>query len=578
MATNDPVANDDDLSGKPLSLRDVLPALASQILCSVALESPTTVLVPPVPLTQELLRASGSIGVFLLGMVLMTEGLKQLAGGALRDLLAHCVQRPIHGVLTGAAVTVAMQASSSTVLATMGFATAGMITLQQAVTIVAGATIGTTSTSWLMATVGLNASISVFAGPLVLIGALARMLRRGRTAQIGLLIAGFGMIIVGISSLKGSLGGVLASIPFAAIDTTTVGGTLMLVAIGGSLAVLMQSSAAPMAVAMAALADGSLSFPQAAPLVVGASVGTTSTALLALAGVGPPGRRVAMVWIIVSLIAAVLALVLLPFLESTSFGLTRFLDPSSPIALAAFHSTFAVLGATVSVLLAGPIAARLDRAIPDRGPRLTANLDPSLAGVPAIALEAARRSLAATASEALRAAESQLRDGSHAGSERLAMIKNAEAAIEHFISSVHRDALGSRDAERVVACLQAIGHISEVRRLLKRHELRPPIEEPQPSRALRERAIDLTEAVIDWLEDDGTSPLEQAEVLSMTVSAQRPEIRSGLLQRTADGRLAPEIADAGIDAIRAIDEFGRELHRLVANLDLTRRGPLPPRD
>jgi len=524
---------------------------------------------------ENLMRASGAVGVFLLGMVLMTEGLKQLAGSTLRDILGRCVDKPLRGMVTGAGVTVAMQASSSTVLATVGFATAGIISLQQAIAVVAGATVGTTSTSWLMATVGLKASVSMFAAPLVLIGALLRMLRRGREAQIGLLIAGFGMLVLGIASLKDAIGPVVAQVRLDQLDASTLGGTLWLVLIGGLLAIVMQSSAAPVALAMAALADDSLTFQQAAPLVVGASVGTTSTALLALPGVSPPGRRVAIVWIIVSLIAATLALLLLPFLEAQSMGLTRFFSATDPIALAVFHTSFATLGAIASILVAAPLARKLEKAIPDRGPGLTEHLDSTIGGVPAIALEAARRSIASTAAEAVRAAVAQLSHGEHAGSERIALIKRAEEAIDRFLAGVRRDALGSRDAERVVACLQALDHVRELRRMLKRHELRPPMGEPQASRAIRDRAVQVSSSLLAWLDQDGPSPLEDVERFAAEVGAARPAIRSASLQSTARGTVAPEIADAALDAIRAMDEYARELHRIVANLDLSRDAIAP---
>jgi phosphate:Na+ symporter len=522
-------------------------------------------------LLDAILRASGAVGVFLLGMVLMTDGLKQLAGPTLRELIGRVVGRPIAAVATGAGLTVAMQASSSTVLATMGFASSGMLTLRQAVPVVAGATIGTTSTSWLMATIGLKASISAFAAPLVLVGALMRMLRRGRTAQIGSIVAGFGMLIVGIGVLKLALGPVVAHVRLDAIDGGTLLGTLGLVGIGCVLAVLMQSSAAPVAIAMAALAQGAMHFDQAAPLVVGATVGTTSTALLALPGVAPPGRRVALLWIVNSVASASIALVLLPFLEAPSFGLTRFVSEHDPVALAAFHTTFALIGAMVVVWVAGPVSQRLEQLIPDRGPRLTAFLDSSFASVPAIAIEAARRSLAATSREVLVAAARQLRDGTHAGEERLAMIRMADDAIEAYILGVRRDALGTHDAERVVATLQALSHVRELRRMLKRRELRPPTEESQRARALRTRIVETTETVIHWIDADGPSPVLEAERLAADASTARAEIRSEILRRVADGAMSAELADSAIDGLRALDEYARDVHRLAANLDLGRR-------
>lgn len=518
-----------------------------------------------------MLHASAAVGLFILGMVLMTDGLKQLGGPFVRDLLTRFTTNPARGLATGFGLTVAMQASSSTVLATMGFVAAGMITLTQAVAVVAGATVGSTSTSWIMATVGLRASIAAFAGPLVLAGALLRMLRRGRAAQWGLFIAGFGLIIVGIATLKDSLAGVIDLVHLDRLDASTVGGTTILVLIGAVLAVSMQSSAAPVALALASLSDGSLTFTQAAPLVVGASVGTTSTALLALPTVNVPGRRVGVVWITTSVIAAAMALLLLPFLEQRAIGLTRFLSAADPIALAAFHTSFAMLGAVTATLLAGPLARRVEAWIPDREPSLTLHLEPRLAGVPSVAIESARRSLVAMALEVLREANRQCSDAPGEPVARLERVKEAEKSMEHFLGSVRGDALAGPDAERQVACLQALDHIRDLRRSLKRSELAAAGPVEPPIVALRAEAHAITSEVIHWLAgaSDVEPPIDVVLAFARRVHAARPRLRQSILHGISSRTIEPGIADRSLDLLRALDEYGREVSRLTVNLDMT---------
>ena len=521
---------------------------------------------------HAVLMASAAVGVFLLGMVMMTDGLKQLGGSLLRELLARFTTNRLRGLATGFGLTVAMQASSSTVLATMGFVAAGMISLTQAVAVVAGATVGSTSTSWLMATVGLKASIAAFAGPLVLIGALLRMLRRGRVAQWGLLIAGFGLIIVGIASLKDSLAGVITLVQLDRIDASSAAGTSILVVIGAILAASMQSSAAPVALAMASLADGSLTFTQAAPLVVGASVGTTSTALIALPTVNVPGRRVGIVWIASSVIAAAVALALLPFLEQQAIGLTRFLSATDPIALAAFHSSFAFLGALVVVLICRPLAERVERWIPDREPSLTVHLEPRLAGVPSIGLESARRSLVLASIEVLREARRQLADAIGEAPVRLERVKDAESVIEHFLGSLRSDSLSGADAERQVACLQALDHVRDIRRSLKRFELAADGRLAEGLEDFRSEAFGLTVRIMHWLagETDAESPIDHGLAFARRIHAARPRLRQAILGQTLTRGIDPVVADRSLDMLRAIDEYAREVSRLAANLDMTR--------
>ncbi len=117
----------------------------------------------------------GGIGLFVLGMLLMTEGLKAAAGAALGALLARFTGGPTKAFLSGAAVTAVVQSSSATTLTTIGFVSAGLLTLTQAIGVIFGAAVGTTSTGWLVAFLGLKYSVGVLALPLVGVGALMRL-------------------------------------------------------------------------------------------------------------------------------------------------------------------------------------------------------------------------------------------------------------------------------------------------------------------------------------------------------------------------------------------------------------------
>src|SRR5690606_13279944 len=140
----------------------------------------------------------GGIGLFLLGMVLLTDGLKAVAGDALRRALERSVRGRLSAVASGTAVTVLVQSSSATTLATIGFVSAGLLAFPRAVGVLLGASLGTTSTGWLVSLLGLKLSVTALALPLVASGALLRLLGRERWAAGGLAMAGFGLIFVGI--------------------------------------------------------------------------------------------------------------------------------------------------------------------------------------------------------------------------------------------------------------------------------------------------------------------------------------------------------------------------------------------
>ena len=131
-----------------------------------------------------IVQLMGGIGLFLLGMTLMTDSLKAMAGEALRQWLVRFTDSPIKAVLSGIGLTLVVQSSTATTLATIGFVSAGVLSFSHAIGVIIGANIGTTSTGWMVALLGLKFSISSFALPLIGIGALLKLLGKER---VGLL-------------------------------------------------------------------------------------------------------------------------------------------------------------------------------------------------------------------------------------------------------------------------------------------------------------------------------------------------------------------------------------------------------
>ena len=201
----------------------------------------------------------GGIGLFLLGMILMTEGLKALAGGALRDVLTRFTGGRLQAAASGAALTAMVQSSSATTLATIGFVSAGLLPFAPAVGVIVGAAVGTTSTGWLVSVLGLKFSISAIAMPLVGVGALIRLLGRGRAANLGMALAGFGVIFIGIATLQGGLDDLAQRFDLTAVRGETIPGRLLLVAIGFAMTVVMQSSSAAVATSISALHSRAIS-------------------------------------------------------------------------------------------------------------------------------------------------------------------------------------------------------------------------------------------------------------------------------------------------------------------------------
>ncbi len=150
----------------------------------------------------------GGVGLFLLGMTVMTEGLKTLAGSALRGVLGKAASTPLLGSFWGAIVTLLVQSSSATTMTTtIGLVSAGLLTFQQGLSLVFGANIGTTGTGWLVALIGVRVSLTAAALPMIFVGALTKLLGRGRVSGAGAALAGFGLVLFGRRPSQQGMGG-----------------------------------------------------------------------------------------------------------------------------------------------------------------------------------------------------------------------------------------------------------------------------------------------------------------------------------------------------------------------------------
>ncbi len=189
----------------------------------------------------------GGIGLFLLGMVLLTDGIKTLAGTALREILKRFIRGPVSGMITGTGLTAILQSSSATMLTTIGFVSAGLITFPQAIGVIFGANLGTTSTGWIVSILGFKLSIGAAALPMIFAGALMRLLLRGRGASLGTAAAGFGLLFLGIAMMQDGMGGLSERIDVTGFTGEGIPGVLLLVGVGIIMTMVMQSSSAAMA-------------------------------------------------------------------------------------------------------------------------------------------------------------------------------------------------------------------------------------------------------------------------------------------------------------------------------------------
>lgn len=512
---------------------------------------------------------AGGIGLFLLGMILMTDGLKVLAGDSLRRVLARFAGGPVSAMLSGASATAVVQSSHATTLATIGFVSAGLLSFQQAVGVILGANLGTTSTGWLVSLLGLKLSVGKIAMPLIGVGALARLVARGKLAHAGLALCGFGVIFVGLDLLQGGMEQVATRFDPTRLPDDSLGGRLLLVLIGIAMTVIMQSSSAAVAATLTALSSGAINLDQAAAMVIGQNVGTSLTAALAAIGASVPAKRTALAHILFNVCTGIVAFTVLPLLAHGVEAATQwFGSPDDAIALAAFHSAFNVLGIGIFLPLTGPFARLIEGLIRDKPGKLARHLDNSVANLPGVAVEAARRALAEIAGQVVARIRLALLGACRfdALSRDMAEWSDALTRTRAFIARVGRLENSQEEYRQHVSNLHATDHLDRLLAVLKEPAALKAMsgdERLAPFLKLAQEAATLAA----WLGDAS----RKADAASLAAASRgladlRRAVRPRIMEQTASGEYASEHALELLEGMHWLDRLAYHIWRIGHHL------------
>ncbi|MFW5740048.1 MAG: Na/Pi cotransporter family protein [Myxococcota bacterium] len=358
-----------------------------------------------------ILELLGGLGVFLVGMKMMSEALQRVAGERLKSLLARMTSNRFSGVLTGLGVTSVVQSSSATTVMVIGFVSAGLFTLSQAIGVIMGANIGTTLTGWIVAVVGFKLKILVFALPAVALGVALTFLKRAKPKQWGEVLIGFGILFLGLGLMKDAVPSIDDPRHLAWIQSLTDMGfvsVLVFVGLGAALTVVLQSSSATMTLTLTLAAMGWIPYTLAAAMVLGENIGTTATANIAAIGASTDARRAARVHLLFNLVGVVWALALmkvywLPVVDlivpgnpNVDFAALR--NDEGAIAgeaavvtthLAAAHTVFNITNTGMMLPFVKPLERLVVRWVPTTEQEVldeTRFVSPALIGTPELAL------------------------------------------------------------------------------------------------------------------------------------------------------------------------------------------------
>ena len=332
----------------------------------------------------DFLKLIGSLGLFLYGMKIMSEGLQKVAGDRLRSILTAMTTNRVTGVLTGVLITALIQSSSATTVMVVSFVNAGLLTLAESISVIMGANIGTTVTAWIISIFGFKVDMAAFALPLLAIALPLIFSGKSNRKSIGEFIFGFSFLFMGLSYLKANAPDLNANPEMLAFvqNYTDMGffSILLFLFIGTILTMIVQASAATMALTLIMCANGGISLELGAALVLGENIGTTITANLAALTANTQAKRAALAHFVFNVFGVIWVLIIFhPFMELVNWVVDTFFQSNNPevaisYKLSAFHSIFNICNVCILIwgvkLIERTVCALIHPKEEDEEPRL----------------------------------------------------------------------------------------------------------------------------------------------------------------------------------------------------------------
>ena len=512
-----------------------------------------------------IVQALGGLGLFLLGMIIMTEGLRELAGDVIRSALMRFTSSPVTGAATGAISTAILQSSSATTVAAVGFVGAGLMTFDSSLGIIFGANIGTTITGWLLALFGFKLKLGTIMLPLILVGAILRLFSAGRLSSTGYTLAGFGLIFVGIGAMQNGMSGMQGLITPETLPPDTWPGRIQIVFLGTLVTVITQSSSAGVAAAMTALNAGAISLEQGLALIIGMDIGTTITAVLATIGGTTGARRTGISHLIYNLFTGSCALLLIsPYIMAWQYFMPDGLTQNAEIALVAFHTLFNTIGVLLILPVTDRFARFIKKLIPEDESSHVPNLDRALLEMPELSLTAAQDAVLVEYILLLNHID-EILDSSHKD-------KRADLAcmqVELDETHAYLDAIqlhGATDTSWDL--IHTLDHMQRMHERCEEDEDRAiTARETEDLSIMHEMLATLVSNTIEGIKKDNWGEIVQLsrqteQAITQQVGPQRDNIATCI----ADGRMTVSEATDCLEAIRWLNRVGYHVARIKYHL------------
>jgi len=534
----------------------------------------------------------GGLGLFLYGMIQMSEGLKKAAGKKLKNILESMTKRRVVGCLVGAGITALIQSSSAATVMVVGFVNAGLLTLKQAISVIIGTNIGTTATAWLVSISGFKFEITTYALPAIAVGFGLQIFGRTRTMKnIGGIILGFGILFIGIDFMKGGFDGLEDSPRTQAFFVKMADNPVLAILAGMLVTMLIQSSSAAVAsiqiLAMAGAfgTNWDIAFHAAIPFTLGSNIGTTITAQLAALRTNLNARRAAWAHTVFNVFGAFIwfwfigsVCKLVNTIAPWELGQTTI-----AASIAAAHTILKVLNAGLFLPLTGVLERVVVKLVPEKPGDLLGRpivLERHLLSTPELAMNQVRREIVRmgrTCKQAIIQAVEGLVGNNRRQLDSARTLEDVTDTLQYEITS-YLAALSAREiSDEMSAELPVLLHtINDLERVgdhavniveiaERKMEERLAFSDSAVAEAnqLQKEASQMFDYIIAALENSDIEVAKSALVNEDNLNQMQIDFRRTHVQRMSEGVCSPEAGLIFIDLVDNVEKVGDHLANIA---------------
>ena len=347
----------------------------------------------------SILTLIGGLAIFLYGMDLMGDGLKKLAGGQLETFLGKLTSTKFKGFLLGLIVTAIIQSSSATTVMLVGFVNSGIMNLSQTISIIMGANIGTTITSWLLSMTGINGANLLlkllkpesFSPILAVIGIIMMMANiSDRRKNIGSILIGFALLMFGMETMSSSMEGLKDNPAFTKM-LIMFSNPVMGIIVGTLFTAIIQSSSASIGILQALSLTGAIPYSTAIPIILGQNIGTTITPVLSAISGNVQSKRVAAACVYIKMIGVIIVAAAFYILNAI-FKFSIMEQNVSVLSIAIIHTLFNIISTVIIMPFCNSIERLSKRTIKGEKEKsdVFSTLDDRFLSIPSFAVEKCR--------------------------------------------------------------------------------------------------------------------------------------------------------------------------------------------